>query len=200
MSALIIIAIAILFFVAIFILVSNNIPTTWTIEKAVLVNAPNTEIFPYIKDLSLWQDWTVWSPEYENDLTFEYPNNITKGIGAVQKWISPNLNAELTLTNMTPLQSVDFTLKLTKEDITLKGTIVLGVADTYFTQVAWRCQLTPTTKKNLVQKIIAYNLRKSFDEDLEESLQNLVQLFANKFPSEEDVEMEDNSITEDNLA
>lgn len=199
MSALLIIVIVVLIFVAIFILISNNIPNTWTIEQAVLVNAPNTEIFPYIKDLSLWQDWTVWSPDYETNLTFEYTNTITNGIGAVQKWISPNLNAELTITALSPLESIDFTLKLHHEDIMLYGTIVLGVADTYFTQVAWRCQLIPTTKKNFVQKYIAYNLRKSFNEDLKESLQNLVQLFANKFPSNEDAEMED-SISEDNLA
>ena len=201
MEAIIIIIVAILVLTAIIIIVSSNIPNTWTIEKAVLVNAPNHEIFPYLKDLSLWQEWTVWSPEYESDLTFEYPTQQTAGVGAIQKWMSLNLNAVLTLTEVKPQESITFTLKLHKEDITLSGTIVLGVADTYFTQVAWRLQLNPTKKKNLIQKYIAYNLRKSFDEDLEESLQNLVLFFADKFPNVDEIELDDSSsLIEDDLA
>jgi hypothetical protein len=182
----IVIIIAVLLAIAAFILaIGRRLPNRWQIERAVLVNGAISEVFGLLGDLRQWQNWTVWTPEIEPDLSFEYPTGKSRGIGATQTWLSPRLRGELKLIDWQENESLTYTFTMTGSSFVLKGTLALGFADNFFTQIAWRCELMPIRTFNPVQRYLGKQLRRSFDADIEESLQNLYNIFEGRHPVED---------------
>ncbi len=166
------------FFLAI-ILGGLFLPTTWLLEKAVLVRARPKELFPLLHDLERWQEWTVWAPAEEADLSLTYPG-ASAGEGAVQLWKSSRINGQLTVTKSIPDQTIDYRLEIDEGRLTVIGTLVLAAADPDYTQVAWRSQLEPLTDNNPIRRYQAYFLKNYFDTTMESSLAALPALFASK--------------------
>lgn len=159
-------------------ILANRLPNTWRIDKAVLVRASPRRIFSLLDTLENWAQWTVWNPQNEPSLTFTYEGGQV-GVGATQIWKSNRLNGKLKITKISLDSELQYEFQLSQAGLCIKGTLVLGVADTLYTQVAWRCELEDLSKSiNPIQKYLGYALQKSFDTDMEESLNNLVALFG----------------------
>jgi hypothetical protein len=185
METIVIIIAVLLAFAAIVLAIGRRLPNRWQIERAVLVNGTVAEVFTLLGDLRQWPNWTVWSPAVEPDLSFDYPTGKSSGIGATQTWLSPRLRGELKLIDWKENQSLSYTFALKGSNFILKGTLALGFADALFTQVAWRCELMPIQTLNPMQRYLGQQLRRSFDADIEESLQNLFTMFEGQHPLEE---------------
>lgn len=160
--------------------------STWVVERAVLVNTSAAELFELINSPRQWQLWTVWTGSEEGDLRITYPEQAPEaGVGARATWVRGRVRSELLFTKSAKNAEISYTLSIHGGRFVVEGTIVLGVADTYFTQVAWRCSLQPIASLNPIQRYLGAQLHAAFDADIEESLQNLVQRFHNSHPVEE---------------
>ena len=66
--------------------VSVGLPSHVTVSRSVVINAPETAIFPYLNNLSAFGDWSPWSArDPQLALTYEGP---ASGQGAQVKWAS----------------------------------------------------------------------------------------------------------------
>ncbi len=81
------IAIGVVVSAGLFIAIGLVLPRRWHVERAVLINAPSVTIHPFVADLHLWQDWSVWAkddPQVRN--SFGGPS---EGVGATRSWFGP---------------------------------------------------------------------------------------------------------------
>ena len=82
----IILAVVVLF-VAVLIYAATQ-PDTFSVQRAVLVNAPSEKIFPLIND---FHNWSAWSPWEKLDLTMKKTHSgAVSGKGAVYGWEGNN--------------------------------------------------------------------------------------------------------------
>lgn len=154
------------------------LPTNWVVEKAVLIHTPSATLFPLLNELQAWEQWTDWNSK-NNDFSFTY-QGAKKGVGAIQKWKSKQMNATLTIQQSTNKQQIDYTMLINEGNLVLSGTIVLGIADAEFTQVAWRCGLEPLKGINPIRKFQAYFIKSYFDKAIENNLVSLQSIFTKK--------------------
>lgn len=161
-----------LFFLTI-VLAGLFLPASWVVEKAELVHATPKELFPLINSLEKWPNWTVWTSD---DLTLEYSEQ-KEGLGAVQIWKSNKINGKLTITESSLNKEIKYQFDIAEGQLTLLGTIVLAVADTNYTQIAWRCQLQELKDNNPIRRYQAFFLKNYFDTTIEESLTSIVSMF-----------------------
>lgn len=160
-------------------------PQSWQVERAVLVNTSAAELFDMINSPRQWQTWTVWNESEEGELRILYPEHPPHvGVGARATWVRGRVRSELLFTKSAKNAEISYTLSIHGGRFVLEGTIALGVADAYFTQVAWRCSLQPISSLNPIQRYLGAQLHAAFDADIEESLQNLVRRFHNAHPVE----------------
>jgi hypothetical protein len=66
--------------------VSIGLPAHVTVARSVVVNAPETAIFPYLNDLHNFKDWSPWKKR-DPDLDIAHSGN-EKGKGAAVAWTS----------------------------------------------------------------------------------------------------------------
>lgn len=154
------------------------LPTTWGIEKAVLVPARPKSLFPLLNELERWQEWTIWSPG-EDNFSLTYKDD-SKGEGAIQIWQSNRINGHLTITKSVINEALEYRFEIDEGKLVVLGTLVLAAADPDYTQVAWRCQLDPLTDSNPIRRYQAYFLKNYFDTAMESSLAALPALFSSK--------------------
>lgn len=155
---------------------SGRLPSSWVLEKAVLVKASPARIYPLLDTLENWTKWTVWNNVNEPTLQFSYEGSRI-GVGSTQVWKSQKLNGRLTITKSQLDRELQYRFELAEGSLVIVGTFALAMADPEYTQVAWRCQLEDVQSINPLQRYMAYFLRTSFDSDMEESLNNLVEIF-----------------------
>ncbi len=169
---------------AVIALFTNRLPNNWTIEKAVLVKASPRQIYSILDSLENWPTWTVWNNQNEASLSFSYPAH-RSGVGAVQVWQSARLSGHLTLTKSNLDREIQYEFLLKPSNLLIKGTFAIAAADLEYTQLAWRCVLSPVQSINPVTRYLAHNLRNSFDLDITDSLSNLVSIFEPETQREE---------------
>lgn len=82
------------------------LPTEYTIEKSVTIEAPPDKIHPLVEDLKQWDSWAPWV-EQDPTIVTTY-GATTKGVGASQTWTSESGNGELTLTKSDPKTGIAY--------------------------------------------------------------------------------------------
>ena len=150
------------------------LPTAWTVEKAVLVQANSEEIFPFINTLDNWKEWSVWTEDNGIDFVNEGP---LFGVGATQYW-KGQLRAKLVIVKSELPKLLECRLELEEGKFIVKGTIVLETSMPQHTQVAWRTTLSVDKNFNPIYRYQAYFLRNYFETTMNESLIGLQALFG----------------------
>jgi hypothetical protein len=150
------------------------LPDRWQVEKAVIVNASEEDIFPLINSLKNWQEWSAWNSENNIDFEFKGPES---GVNATQLWNGNQINGKMKISKSIPFNTIEFNLELEKEKFLVKGIIVLEATMPSYTQVAWRSELNMAKNNNPVFRWQAFFLKNYFDTKMNKSLQNLQALF-----------------------
>ena len=68
-------------------LIGFVLPGTWSAEASIQIEATPREVFPYLEDLSRWDQWTNWG-----DISSEL-SNPSRGTGASRTWDDPDLGS-----------------------------------------------------------------------------------------------------------
>jgi hypothetical protein len=151
------------------------LPTNYTMDEAVLLNAEADEIFPLLNVLENWQDWTVWNEANGLELTYDGP---VSGPGAILNWEGTQIQGKLQVERIQIPTSIEFLLSLDQAKFLVQGTIVLDATMPLVTQIAWRSELSVQQAINPVHRYQAYFLRNYIASSMQESLKNLSNLFT----------------------
>ena len=114
--------------VLVLVVVSFFMPKTYSVERAVVIQAKPEAVFPLLADLKQWSKWGVW---YERDpaMTIAY-SAVTTGAGAFSDWKSKTEgNGKATVTAVVPLQSVTYALEFPDEGMLGVGVLTLSPAE-----------------------------------------------------------------------
>jgi hypothetical protein len=150
------------------------LPTSYTIDEAILLNAEADEIFPLLNVLENWKNWTVWNEENGLELSYEGP---ASGSGAILLWEGSQIQAKLKVHQVIIPSNIEFIMELDQAKFFLKGTIVLDATMPLVTQVAWRSELSLPKSVNPVHRFQVYFLRNYIETSMKTSLLQLSNLF-----------------------
>jgi len=151
------------------------LPASWTVEKAELIHAQPADIYQLIASLEEWERWTVWDSKAP-DLTVEYTDK-KAGEGATQVWKSNRINGVLTIHKTITNQQVEYTFQIEEGQLLIRGIIALAIADTEYTQVAWRWELERLRDLNPVRRYQAFFLKNYLEQAVQDSLLSLQSIF-----------------------
>lgn len=84
------------------------LPTKYTVERSVKIDAKPEEIHKYVGDLRMWEKWSPWR---EADPTLVVmPGAKSAGVGASQSWIGESGTGALTITESSPSSGIRYDL------------------------------------------------------------------------------------------
>lgn len=84
------------------------LPSTYDIERSIVINASPQSIHTYVGDLTKWSEWTPWT---DSDTTLSIIlGEKTTGVGASQSWVGDGGDGELTFTASSPSEGVEYDL------------------------------------------------------------------------------------------
>ncbi len=88
------------------VVVGAVLPTDYSIERSIDIQAPPARVHAHVGDLEQWPSWTPW---LEQDPTIQVTlGDTTTGVGASQTWTGDSGNGELTFTKCDPATGVAY--------------------------------------------------------------------------------------------
>ncbi len=149
-------------------------PDTFTVRRALHINASSEKIFPLINDLAAWKSWSPWQ---EKDPAMRQTiSPVSVGEGAFQEWDGNSKvgTGRMVITDSVPHERVTMRLDFFKP---FKATNMAGFIlreDASGTEVIW----TMTGPAPLMSKImdILMNMDRMIGRDFEQGLANLKRL------------------------
>ncbi len=94
--------------VVLILVVGILLPSSYTIERSIVIEAPPEEVHTYVGDLKKWGEWTPWK-EDDPTIIVTYGEK-TKGVGASQYWVGDSGTGSLTFTQDSPASGVEYDL------------------------------------------------------------------------------------------
>lgn len=99
---------AIIILIVIVVVVGLFLPTSYTVERSVDIDATPVQIHKYVGDLN---NWSTWEPWREGDPTIVVTHGEkTKGVGASQSWVGESGDGALTFTKDSPTEGIEYDL------------------------------------------------------------------------------------------
>ncbi len=111
------------------------IPRTWSVSRAVAIDAEQARVHELCSDLQQWPAWAPWlqaDPELEVTL-----GAVTSGVGTHQAWQGKGGAGELTFTRSDPAWGVGYDLAFIDQGTHAACTMVYGPVPGGGTEVTW---------------------------------------------------------------
>lgn len=119
------------------IVVGFMLPATYTVSRAVIINADPAHIHAFVGDLEQWPAWTPW---IKADPTIEVTiGDNTSGVGAHQSWTGDSGGGELTFTRSDPARGIGYDMSFDGGKYRSQGTLEYNQAGSA-TEVTWVMQ------------------------------------------------------------
>lgn len=83
------------------------LPTKYTVERSVVIDAVPERIHGYVGDLRKWAEWAPWKEDQGMVVTF---GQKTTGVGASQSWTGDSGIGALTITESSPESGIKYDL------------------------------------------------------------------------------------------
>lgn len=97
---------------ALFVIIGLFLPSKFSVERSIVIDAPQGELFEQVNDVKNWNNWSAWN-QMDPDWKVTYSEN-TIGEGAWFSWVSKNQNVgngKVTITNTDPNKLVEGTMQ-----------------------------------------------------------------------------------------
>ena len=111
------------------------LPTSYTVERSIVIDAPPSRIHKYVGDLKNWDAWEPWKEE-DPTLIVTHGEK-TKGVGATQSWVGESGDGALTITRDTPTEGVEYDLLFDGGTYVCQGAIMYDPLEDGETKVTW---------------------------------------------------------------
>ena len=90
------------------VLVGLLLPTEYSLNRSLVINAKSEKIHEYVGDLTKWDLWAPWKEEDPSIVT-TYGEK-TAGVGASQSWVGKDGDGSLTFTMSSPTKGIEYDL------------------------------------------------------------------------------------------
>lgn len=121
-------------FLVVVLVIGFMLPSTWQVQRSVVINAPVSAIFPYINNLKRWRDWAVWYQE-NPDMVVEY-SGPDAGVGATSRWTDENGRGAMKIMQSTPNRGIEYQVLFNAGVTSLDGALTL-IPEGANTRVVW---------------------------------------------------------------
>jgi hypothetical protein len=95
--------------VVLYFVVGLCLPSAYSFERSIVINASSVKIHAYVDDLQEWHKWQPW-PEVDPTIAVTFGDK-TVGVGANQTWTSRAGGGKLTYTSSSPEKGVEFDIE-----------------------------------------------------------------------------------------
>ncbi len=92
--------------------VAYLLPSRWSVERSIVINAPSTAIHPEVENLKKWEEWTPWATKGDPSVvqTYEGPE---AGKGAIMRWHGEKMGTGMMMiTESDPTKGITFEMQL----------------------------------------------------------------------------------------
>ena len=121
--------------IVIVVVVGLFLPTSYTVERSIVIDAPPAEIHKYVGDLNNWNSWEPWR---EGDPTIVITHGEkTKGVGASQSWVGDSGDGALTFTKDSPDEGIAYDLVFDDGTYESQSAIKYSPLEDGETKVTW---------------------------------------------------------------
>lgn len=113
------------------------LPTTYHVERSIVIDASPATIHPLVNDLERWGEWDPWS---DDDPTVVITRgSVTTGVGANQSWTSKSGNGQLTFIDSDPKRGVTYNVLFDGQFKSVSKVYyeILNTGEASSTQVTW---------------------------------------------------------------
>lgn len=148
------------------------LPSQVIVRREIEIGRTANFVYPYLEDLRRWPEWTTWA-EKNPKPEFLYSDPST-GRGAFFKWKSSDQGSgQVTLTDVSPDESVTYQLRVDHWDQPSVGTIRLVPTD-QGTRVVW--ELTAELGDNPIHRWMGLFADNWIGKDFDKGLHKLSEL------------------------
>jgi len=127
---------AILVVLILIVVVGLFLPTSYRVQRSIIIDARPQKVHEYVGDLSKWEDWTLWKEEDPTVVVTR--GEKTSGVGASQSWVGDSGEGALTITKDSKEEGIEYDLVFEGGKYVCQGTVTydeIGGADN--TKVTW---------------------------------------------------------------
>jgi hypothetical protein len=127
-------------FVLLLLVIGFLLPNTWQVERAVVIRAPASAIFPYLNSFKQWREWTVWYRQHP-DMVTDY-SGPDAGVGSTSRWNGEDGRGVMKIMLSERNRLVAYTLLFDGGVHRTEGTLTL-IPEGEATRVVWRAAGQP---------------------------------------------------------
>jgi len=125
----------ILILIVVIVVVGLFLPTSYTVEKSIVIDASPSQIHKYVGDLNNWNSWEPWS---EGDPTLVITHGEkTKGVGASQSWVGDTGDGALAFTKDSAEEGIEYDLVFDDGTYVCQGAMTYDPLEDGETKVTW---------------------------------------------------------------
>ena len=126
---------AVLIILILVVVVGLFLPTSYTVERSIVINAKPEAIHKYVGDLNNWEKWAPWKEEDPTIVVTK--GEKTKGEGASQSWVGDSGDGALTITKDSPTKGVEYDLVFEGGQYLSKSALLYEEQQEGETKVTW---------------------------------------------------------------
>ncbi|NIT14605.1 MAG: hypothetical protein GTN99_10300 [Candidatus Dadabacteria bacterium] len=121
--------------IVIVIVVGLFLPTSYTVERSIVIDAPPAKIHRYVGDLNMWNTWEPWT---EGDPSIVVTRGEkTKGVGASQSWVGESGDGALTFTKDSPTEGIEYDLVFDDGTYVCQSAMTYSPLEDGETKITW---------------------------------------------------------------
>lgn len=121
--------------IVIVVVVGLFLPTSYTVERSIVIDAGPSQIHKYVGDLNNWNSWEPWS-EGDPSLIITHGEK-AKGVGATQSWVGNNGDGALTFTKDSPAEGIEYDMVFDDGTYVCQGAMIYAPLKDGETKVTW---------------------------------------------------------------
>ena len=152
------------------IIVSQFLPSTYHVERSVVIAAKADAVHPWVNNLRKWPEWSAWTAAKDPTLVYQYEGP-EEGVGAISKWDAKKMGeGSMKLTASEPGKLVKFDLSFDHGKYLSTGTFNFEPAGDG-TKVTWG--MDGSVSRNPLDRYFSLLMDSMVGKDFEEGLGNL---------------------------
>ena len=121
--------------IVILVVIGLFLPTSYTVERSIVIDAQPSQIHKYVGDLNQWNTWEPWTEEDPTIVVSK--GEKTQGVGASQSWVGDSGDGALTFTKDSPKEGVVYDLIFDDGAYECEGAITYDPLEDDETKVTW---------------------------------------------------------------
>lgn len=122
-------------FILIVAVIGLFLPTSYSVKRSIVIDAPPEKVHEYVGDLSKWETWSPW--EEEDPTLIVTLGEKTSGVGASESWVGDSGDGALTITESSPSCGIKYDLLFNGGEYESEGSITYETLPEEKTEVTW---------------------------------------------------------------